>query len=120
MLTFKKTIGNFGEQLACDFLLKRGYAIIFRNKRIDRREIDIVAKIKKTTVFVEVKTLAQNNNTPAEESLSRRQIELLKSAIHSYCRIYKTPSTQVRFDFISININRKLNSAKIRHYQDIS
>jgi len=120
MLTAKKTIGNFGEQIARDFLARRGYKIIDSNKKIGRREIDIITAINGTMVFVEVKTLATAWLTPAEEMLTRRQIEIIKKAIHLYCRNYRINMDNTRLDFISININRQTKKAKLKHYLDIS
>jgi len=118
MLTEKKTIGNFGEQLARDFLIRHGYRIIDSNKKIGHREIDIIAKTGFFTVFVEVKTLA-NNRIPAEEALTRHQIRILKKTISSYCYSYRLPTRNTRLDFISINIDRKTKVVKIRHYPNI-
>ena len=52
-----KTIGNQGEKLAQEYLLKKGYKILETNKRFSRYcEIDIIAQDKETLVFCEVKT----------------------------------------------------------------
>jgi putative endonuclease len=120
MLTAKKTIGNFGERLACDFLIKRGYQIIDTNKKVGRREIDIVAVTGNLTIFIEVKTLSTAQLTPAEEALTRRQIEILKKAIQIYCWVNKINPFACRLDFICINMNRHAKTAKIKHYANIS
>ena len=39
-----KELGNLGEDLACEYLVNNGYAILGRNYRISFGEIDIVAK----------------------------------------------------------------------------
>ena len=68
-------IGVIGEQLATEFLKKKGFRIITRNYRSKWSEIDIIAvKKDKTLVFVEVKTLASYNKEirqvePEEKSL---------------------------------------------------
>jgi putative endonuclease len=120
MLTIKKTIGNFGESLARDFLSRKGYRIIGGNKKIGRWEIDIIAAVGGLTIFVEVKTTATVEATPAEEMLTRRQIEILKKAITFYCWKYKTNLSNTRLDFISINIDRHNKTAKLKHYRNIS
>jgi putative endonuclease len=59
-----KELGNLGEKLACEYLVKNGYKIIGRNYRINFGEIDIIAKKKwklfskndDALHFVEVKT----------------------------------------------------------------
>ena len=60
-----KQLGDLGEDLACEYLVKNGYKIIGKNYRISFGEIDIVARKKfklfgkrdRAVHFVEVKTL---------------------------------------------------------------
>ncbi|HID55979.1 TPA: YraN family protein, partial [Candidatus Poribacteria bacterium] len=52
----KKEIGLLGEEIAADFLRRKGYRLLERNIRIGRGEIDLVALDGETLVFVEVKT----------------------------------------------------------------
>jgi putative endonuclease len=57
-----KEIGDFGENVACNYLIKNGYKILERNYRVGFDEIDIIAKNKdKTLLFIEVKTIMQKN-----------------------------------------------------------
>ena len=53
---YNKNLGDFGESFAADFLLENGYAILERNYKTKAGEIDIIASIGNTLVFVEVKT----------------------------------------------------------------
>jgi putative endonuclease len=119
MLNKKKTIGNFGEQLAVDFLIKRGYQIVGNNERLGHKELDIVAKLGNKTVFVEVKTRLSFGEVQAEEALTRGQIETIKKAVNTFCRNNKLISGTSRLDFIAININRLSKTARIKHYVDI-
>ena len=119
IITKKKTIGNFGEQLACEFLVKRGYQIVSRNERCGHKELDIIARLDKMIVFVEVKTLVGSNLAQAEDALSRGQIETIKKAINTYCRWHRIKDGSIRFDFIAVNINRFTKIVRIKHYADI-
>lgn len=114
------TVGRYGENLACDFLASRGFKVIRRNERVGRKEIDIIALGEGKIVFVEVKTLAMANRTPAEESLSRRQLETIKKAIQGYCWCHKINPKNSRLDFMSINLDRNRRTAKLKHYRDIN
>lgn len=56
-----KELGQKGEDLACEYLVKNGYKILGKNYRIKFGEIDIIARKKglfadETIHFVEVKT----------------------------------------------------------------
>lgn len=48
-------IGQHGEQMAAEFLVRSGYEILARNCRTKVYEIDIVARKGRTLYFVEVK-----------------------------------------------------------------
>ena len=64
-----KELGNLGEKLACEYLVKKGLKILGRNDRINFGEIDIVARKKwkffsraaRPIHFVEVKTILAAN-----------------------------------------------------------
>lgn len=61
-----KELGDIGENMACEYLVKNGYKILGRNYRINFGEIDVIAKKKglfadKTIHFVEVKSLSYSD-----------------------------------------------------------
>ena len=58
----RKETGNQGEDRASEYLIEKGYEVLFRNYRTKTGEIDIISLIDETIVFVEVKTLP--NGTP--------------------------------------------------------
>ncbi|MDD4762059.1 MAG: YraN family protein [Candidatus Pacebacteria bacterium] len=62
-------IGQKGEEIACGYLLKKGYKLVERNYREKYGEIDIIAINKaKILVFVEVKTLKIDNISEVDNS----------------------------------------------------
>ena len=54
----RQSLGKAGEDLACEELARRGYAILERRYRTRYGEIDIIARVEGTIVFVEVKARA--------------------------------------------------------------
>lgn len=114
-----RRIGRFGEQLAQHYLTKHSYSIIDSNVKVSHCELDIIAYKKPLYVFVEVKTLAKNMQTPAEWALSEKQINTLKRAIYMYCSSREITSSKTRLDCITINLIRAQNIAKLKHYRDI-
>lgn len=52
----KPSIGKLGENLAANFLEKKGYTIVERNYRFSHGEIDIIAEKDGMLIFTEVKT----------------------------------------------------------------
>ena len=54
----RQSLGKLGEDLACDELQRRGYAVLERRYRTRFGEIDIIAREAGEVVFVEVKARA--------------------------------------------------------------
>lgn len=60
-MTQKSDLGKLGEDLACQYLIKKNYKIIERNFRQKWGELDIIAKAPdKILVFIEVKTMQKS------------------------------------------------------------
>ncbi len=73
--------GARGEKLACRFLKRNGYKILFRNFRgRSGGEIDVVCRDNDTLVFVEVKTRTREDFWPA---ISRQWTEKNESESHA-------------------------------------
>lgn len=102
--------GFKGEKQACDFLMKdKRYAIIATNYRNKVGEIDIIARDKKTLVFVEVKarsTLAFGRPCEAVDYRKQQKIRRVAESYLIFKKLYdKVP---VRFDVIEI-LGEKIN-----------
>lgn len=66
-----KLIGNFGEEIAANYLRKRGFDINSRNYLKKWGEIDIVARRTGKVHFVEVKTVSYETKGLLKASVSR-------------------------------------------------
>ncbi len=62
-----------GENAACEYLKKRGYAILERNYSCPVGEIDVIAKDGDTVVFVEVKSRINTDFGFPEDSVDMRK-----------------------------------------------
>jgi len=56
--TEKRKLGDLGENIACDFLKRRGFEVLERNYLRKWGEIDIIAKKSGLVHFVEVKSVS--------------------------------------------------------------
>ncbi len=96
-----KTTGNKGEDLAADYLLKKGYNILHRNWRFRHLEVDIIASKGKFLHFFEIKTRTSDKYGKPEESISREKMSNLKNAAEEYQYLY--PQWQyLQFNVIAI------------------
>lgn len=95
-------LGKIGEDLACEALERRGYAIIARRYRTRVGEIDIVARDGHTVVFVEVKARSTLDcGHPAESVTAWKQRRIITMARH-YIATHRLRDTLLRFDVVSI------------------
>lgn len=94
-------IGNLGENLAKDYLLKQGYEILESQWRFRKYEVDIIAKNHNTLVFVEVKTRKSDNFGAPEEFVNRQKQNFLIAAAENYIS-KNNLNLEARFDVISV------------------
>ena len=94
-------LGKKGEQLAIDYLVKKGYTILDKNWRFQKAEVDIIAQKKETLAVVEVKTRSSIEFGNPLDFVNPKKIKLLVSAIDEYV-VSKNLDVDVRFDIIAI------------------
>lgn len=123
-MTYKSQLGKLGEDLACEYLVKKKYKIIDRNFRRPWGELDIIAKAPdKTLVFVEVKTV-QGHTTQdiqPEEQLTKNKLQKLKRTASLYTghnpKLIKD-NKGWQIDLIALTIDGE--SCDIRHYENVN
>ena len=62
-------LGQWGENLAAEYLRSKGYVIINRDWHSGHRDLDIIAEDDDVVVFVEVKTRRNNIFGAPEEAI---------------------------------------------------
>ncbi len=109
--------GAVGEDLARRYLERNGYEILDTNIKFSRVcELDIIAKIKKTIVFVEVKTRKTDAlGTPAE-AITPAKYQNIKKGIYFYLQEKNIKYDKFRIDVISVTLKPEL---KIEHLENI-
>ena len=96
-------IGKWGEEMAAEYLRKKGYTIRDTNWRCGHRDIDIVALDEnlQTVVFVEVKTRSANYVQRPEEAVNREKIRNIGLAANAYVKMFRIMK-ELRFDIITV------------------
>lgn len=97
-------IGQKGEALAVEQLRKKGYSILAENWRSGRNELDIVARIADTVVFVEVKTRSTAFFGDPSEAVSAAKQKRIIQAANDYLEACGL-EFEARFDVISVIIH---------------
>lgn len=93
-------LGNWGESVARDYLITKGYVIVESNWRMDCFEIDIIATKGPRIIFVEVKTRSNDEYDPLEAIDSRKRARMV-SAANAYVRSREIPY-EVQYDIITV------------------
>ncbi len=107
MVGFRQHIGRRGEDLAVDFLRRKGYRIVARNVRQSFGEIDIIARHGQFLVFVEVKTRRSDRYGSPLEAVDRRKQRQMIRAAQAYLAREVSTETAARFDVISVLLGRE-------------
>jgi putative endonuclease len=131
-----KELGNLGEKLACEYLVKNGYKILGKNYRINLGEIDIIARKKcglfrkilrhgsgqddKTIHFVEVKALSQMSSifSPEQRANWKKQNKV-KTLAEIWLSKNKVPeNTPYQIDIIAVSFS-ELGQPEIKFFGNV-
>lgn len=107
--------GKEGEEIAVDFLLKKGYTISYKNYRYLKAEIDIIAKKDGVVAIVEVRSRRSDYMENIAETVTPKKIKLLVKAADHYI-ISNDLDVEARFDIITILKNK--NRFEIEHLEN--
>lgn len=110
-----KTIGNLGEVLAKEYLIKNNYQILETNFRTRIGEIDIVAKKDEIIVFIEVKSRNTIKYGEPLEAVTYKKMQKIIKVAQNYIVYKSRGDNQYRFDVIEVFLNKE---EKINHIED--
>jgi putative endonuclease len=111
----RNDLGKTGENIAANYLLKKGYSILKRNWRFSRDEIDIIARDGDWLVIVEVKTRTSAWFGEPEMAVTEAKQRSLIRAAEGF--IMETDyHGETRFDVIGILLDRQ--KVHLNHIQD--
>ena len=113
-----RSIGKTGEMAALEFLKKKGYRILETNARTPFGEIDIVAKKKNVTIFVEVKTRTTSSLGPPYLSVTRaKEKQMIKNAL-CYLKRRGLLGSYWRIDVVSVKLNYEYQVENIELFEN--
>ena len=114
-MTDKIKKGNEGEQLAADFLIRKGFEIVERNYRYRHSEIDLIVRKDNWLIFVEVKARSSFAFGHPEEFVDYKKEKMILEGAEHY--IYKTDwQGNVRYDIVSVKLGK--DQTDVVHLED--
>lgn len=113
-----RAVGDYGEQVACDYLARAGYEVVDRNWRCAGGELDIVARKDAVLVFCEVKTRRSTRfGTPAE-AVTRPKAARLRRLAVAWLRAHGQRVDRIRIDVVSVLLPAS-GPAQVEHLQGV-
>jgi len=114
-------VGKLGEGAARDYLEAIGWLIRDANWRCRSGELDMVAELPEgedALVFIEVRTRREGGRfgTAAESVDYRKQLKLRRMA-QMYMYSKRMQERKIRFDVITVMLDKTLQVQDIRHYE---
>lgn len=103
--------GEKSEQLACQYLLKKGLQVVEKNFRCKYGELDLIMRDQKTLVFIEVRFRKSNKYGGALESITPKKQFRIIAATQYYLLLNKINSP-IRFDVITMSNDTDINWIK--------
>ena len=103
--------------LAVRYLQQKGYDIVERDWHSNHRDIDIIAHLDGTLVFVEVKTRSNRDFSEPESSVNYQKQKNLRQSVNHYIKS-KCIDLPWRFDVITIVGKTGCKEPEINHIED--
>ena len=92
-----------GEKLACRYLRRHGFKILYRNFRgRSGGEIDIVCRDVDTLVFVEVKTRTREDFGRPLDAVDKQKQKRISRGALAWLRMLDNPDILFRFDVVEV------------------
>ncbi|MFM9055738.1 MAG: YraN family protein [Bacteroidota bacterium] len=109
-------IGSRGEALAVHYLTSIGCAILARNFRRYKGEVDIICTEGPFLVAVEVKSRSSLLHGDPETAIDQTKIDLMTMAAGFYQELHGLEQ-ELRFDIVSVYFPKK-GPAQLTHFSD--
>ncbi len=118
MANHRQSLGRWGETIAADFLVRKGYQVLRRNERTAFGEIDLIARQDRVTVFVEVKTRTNLEYGYPEEAITRQKRHHMIASAMAYLGDHPELAGDWRLDVIAIQGRKDGPPPEIVHYEN--
>jgi putative endonuclease len=100
-----KAVGSKGEDLAVQYLKRKGFKVIERNYHCSAGEIDLIAREGKTLVFVEIKARSSSEFGLPQDAVDRfKQRKMIEAARYYLAERHLTEDIPARFDVVAIHL----------------
>jgi putative endonuclease len=114
----RSSLGAWGEAVARDHLVSHGYVVRAVNWRCAEGEIDLIAEMQGTLVFVEVKTRRGTGYGAPQEAVGPRKARRLMLVAARYLEDEHLADIDWRIDVIAITAGPGPQVRSLEHFCD--
>jgi putative endonuclease len=115
----KDAVGQYGEEIAAEFLRDAGFAILERNWRCEFGEIDIVARDGGALVICEVKTRRGLDFGSPLEAVTYDKLRRLRRLAGQWLREHDLRPPVVRIDVIGV-VRPRTGPVQVEHVRGVA
>ncbi len=111
-------LGKWGEEIAYEYFVKKGYGVIGRNVRVGRssNELDLICTKGTRIIFIEVKTRTSDAIDPLLSITPEKERRIIRAA-ESYLRQTHT-MLDPQFDLLIV-VGDPTSGYRIEHHEDV-
>ena len=125
----RRQLGNKGEDIACQFLTKKGFEVIERNHLRPWGEIDVICKKGNELRFIEVKTISRETseghgsrathpNMTAEDHLHPAKLKKLARTVDVYMAD-RSGDIDYQIDLVTVELDMSTRTARCKLYEQV-
>ncbi|MFC5995276.1 YraN family protein [Pseudonocardia hispaniensis] len=112
----KDELGRRGEDVAVEYLEKRGLVVLTRNWRCRDGELDVVATDADRLVVCEIKTRSGTGFGAPAEAVTGRKAARIRRVTQAWLAAHRVRWCEVRFDVVAVLIEPG-RPATLQHYE---
>lgn len=122
-----RATGNLGEDIACQFLERKGFLLLERNYRKPWGEVDIIAIKDEIVRFIEVKAVSREPSQGIsreigeyrpEEMVHEQKLRKISKVADFYMNNKKDPR-DYQIDVVGVILDRANKKAKCRLFEQV-
>jgi len=98
----KDALGRRGEDLAVEYLQRRGFVVLSRNWRCRDGELDVVAVDRTRLVVCEVKTRSGTAFGEPAEAVTRNKAARIRRVTQAWLTEHQVRWCEIRFDVVAV------------------
>lgn len=111
----RSALGDAGEALVAEHLERNGFAIVARNAKVGRLEIDLIARRGALLVFCEVRTRTSDAFLDPIDTIDRAKCARVRRAAELWL-LRRSHDGEIRFDAASVLLSA--DRRELQYYED--